>query len=186
MPGMTGMQMVAALQATPLLVFVTGYSEYALAAFEHDSIDYLLKPVSAERLARTPVRARTRLAERDHHKTGGEAEPNSPRRNPGDVSGVSEQLPLARLPIREDYSVRLLRVDEILCAAARDKRVYIITASSEHCTCYTLKQLEALLPSDQFFRVRDSYIVDSIGFRNCICSAVTLTPCAWRTVSWCL
>lgn len=162
MPGMTGMQMATALQsleAPPLLVFVTGYSEYALAAFEHESIDYLLKPVSADRLARTLVRARALLADRRLRRQGAGEEANSvPSVAPATPLAV-EKTPLVRLPIREDYSVRLLRVEEILCAAAREKRVFIITATGEHRTYYTLKQLETILPSHLFFRVHDSYIV---------------------------
>jgi two-component system response regulator LytT len=162
MPGMNGMQMATALQeleAPPLLVFVTGYSEYALAAFEHDSIDYLLKPVSADRLARTLTRATVRLADRQQRTPDTEDEPSILGSDSLAAPGASDKTPIARLPIREDFSVRLLRVDDIICAAAREKRVFIITATGEHRTYYTLKQLETILPSERFFRVHDSYMV---------------------------
>src|SRR5437762_7674024 len=61
MPGLTGMQVASALlhlDVSPLIVFVTGYSEHAVTAFEHDALDYLVKPVAADRLAKTLVRAR--------------------------------------------------------------------------------------------------------------------------------
>ena len=66
MPGLTGLQAATALlhmDHPPLLVFVTGYSQHAVAAFEHNALDYLLKPVSADRISKTLVRARARLAE---------------------------------------------------------------------------------------------------------------------------
>src|ERR1019366_4593470 len=56
MPGMSGMQLAESmrtLDVQPLLIFVTGYSEYALVAFEIEAVDYLLKPVSADRLVKT-------------------------------------------------------------------------------------------------------------------------------------
>jgi DNA-binding LytR/AlgR family response regulator len=53
MPGMTGLDVAARIEAPTRVVFVTAYDQYALDAFERDAIDYLLKPVTAERLART-------------------------------------------------------------------------------------------------------------------------------------
>lgn len=65
MPGATGLevaQQLRALARPPRVVFVTAYDEYALQAFEADAVDYLLKPVSDERLARTVDKLRTALA----------------------------------------------------------------------------------------------------------------------------
>jgi DNA-binding LytR/AlgR family response regulator len=68
--------------------------------------------------------------------------------------------PLQRLPIRTDYAVRLIRVEELLCAVAREKRVLVRTKQGEYRTYYTLTQLESLLPSDRFLRIHDSCIVN--------------------------
>jgi DNA-binding LytR/AlgR family response regulator len=153
MPGLSGMQMASALlhlDPAPLLIFVTGYSEHAVAAFEHDALDYLVKPVSAERLAKTLVRARERLADAQACR---EARQRISER-------VVEAPPLRRLPVRSDYVVHLLRVEEIMCAVAREKRVFVRTKASEFRTYYTLTQLEALLPRDQFLRIHDSCLVN--------------------------
>lgn len=161
MPGMTGLQMAAALRSldkAPFIVFVSAYGEYAVAAFEFNTLDYLLKPVSVERLALTLIRARSRIAEISMREPeiGAELQQQTAQ----DDVAVSEQLTtLARLPIREGYAVRLLRLEEILCAIARDKRVYVRTAAGEYKTYYSLKQLERLLPADRFLRIHDSYIV---------------------------
>ena len=165
MPGISGMQLAAALQSLdgpPLIVFVTGYSEHALAAFERNALDYLVKPVSPERLAKSLARARERLADRTHPRgtrsqtsdarTGDQSDQNEPR--------IPELSPLSRLPVREDYTVRFIRVEEILCAVARDKRVVIRTAEGEMRTYYTLSQLGTLLPADRFLRIHDSCIVN--------------------------
>ncbi|HLJ53604.1 MAG TPA: response regulator, partial [Chthonomonadaceae bacterium] len=111
MPGMSGLQMAAALEQldhAPLLVFVTGYSEHALTAFEHNALDYLLKPITAERLAVTQRRVRDRL-------TRGGAPPAR-----GSRPAISGEPPLRSLPVRADYAVRFIPVREILCAVARD------------------------------------------------------------------
>src|SRR5579871_2157104 len=116
MPGMTGMQVASALlhlEAAPLIIFVTGYSEHAVAAFEQDALDYLVKPVSPDRLAKTLVRARERLTDVRERQ-----------REQRQVLERAAAQPLQRLPIREDYAVRLLRVEEIVCAVAREKRVF--------------------------------------------------------------
>jgi DNA-binding LytR/AlgR family response regulator len=153
MPGLSGLQMTAALvqlDNPPLLVFVTGYSEHAVAAFEHDAVDYLLKPVAADRLARTVARVRERLTDRSARKRAAA----SVRQD------VAKSEPLRRLPVREAYAVRLIRVEDIRSAAARDKRVFVRTSDGEHRTYYTLTQLQSLLPADRFLRIHDSFMVN--------------------------
>jgi len=145
MPDLSGMEAVAAisqLPKAPRLVFVTGYAEHAAEAFEKAVFDYLLKPVSPARLALTLSRLRQAMAE------------TAPAA-PAEVTGG----PLQRLPIRTDYAVRLLRVEQIECAVAREKRVFVRTKEEEFKTTYTLTQLEGLLPADKFFRVHASVIV---------------------------
>ena len=62
MPGMTGLALAERLSGRCHLVFVTAYEEYALNAFEHAAVDYLLKPVEDERLKETVERLRARLS----------------------------------------------------------------------------------------------------------------------------
>ncbi|HLK57506.1 MAG TPA: response regulator [Chthonomonadaceae bacterium] len=155
MPGFTGLQLASALMHldhAPLLVFVTGYSEYAVTAFERGALDYLVKPISPERLAQTLARAQERLTDREARK--------ALRQQIAAQAHAATSAPLKRLPIRVDYTVRLIRVEDIVCAIARDKRVYVLTHQGEYRTYYTLKQLESLLPPDRFLRIHDSYLVN--------------------------
>ena len=64
MPELDGLGVVRLLRkdATPLVAFVTAYDEYAVAAFEEGAVDYVLKPVTAERLAKVVTRLKSRLA----------------------------------------------------------------------------------------------------------------------------
>lgn len=154
MPGLTGMQMASALlhmDNAPLLVFVTGYAEHALAAFERGALDYLVKPVTQERLSITLARVRERLTDRQARALVQQR-----------ILKQAKQTPtlLRSLPIRADYAVRFLPLDDILCLFARDKKVYALTAEGEHRTYYTLTQLEDLLPPDRFVRIHDSSLVN--------------------------
>jgi two-component system, LytTR family, response regulator len=66
MPGKTGFQLLEELDAVPLVVFTTAYDEFALKAFEVSALDYLLKPIQAERLAETI----SKIAEKEKSRAG--------------------------------------------------------------------------------------------------------------------
>ena len=109
MPGLNGMQVASALlhlERAPLVVFVTGYSEHAVSAFDNAALDYLLKPVSPDRLAKTLVRARTQLSDLEQRER--------------DRKGVDKQAqaaPLHRLPDSRGLhgSARAGRRDFVRC-----------------------------------------------------------------------
>jgi len=149
MPDLSGMEAVAALRQVPnppRIIFVTGYAEHAAEAFEKAAFDYVMKPLSQERIATTLSRLRLALADASRISAPSE---------PADDTPPSAD----RLPVRTDYAMRLLRIDDIECAVARQKRVYVRTDAEELKTTYTLTQLEDLLPHEKFFRVHASVIV---------------------------
>ena len=65
MPGLTGLEVAQGIEGSTRVVFVTAFDEYAVQAFEHSALDYLLKPVKAERLARTVTKVKAALARRE-------------------------------------------------------------------------------------------------------------------------
>ncbi len=151
MPGISGMQLATALlhlDDPPIIVFVTGYSEHALTAFETDALDYIVKPAATERVARTVEKARQRLADINMRKVSANL-----------ILEKSKETPMTRIAVREGYSVHLVRVEDVYCATARNRRVYIWTEAREFRTYYSLTQLEEMLPRQQFVRVHDSAIV---------------------------
>lgn len=168
MPDMSGIEAAAAvenLQCPPHVVFVTGYSEYAIQAFERQAFDYLMKPVAPDRLAVTISRAR-KLSEPE---TGFE-QPHV----------ALELKSRRRLPVRTDYAIRLLKFDQIECAVARDKKVYVYVNGAEQRANYTLTQLESLLPRDEFMRIHASAIaridlIDAVNFLGNHTYSVTLS-----------
>ena len=62
MPGGSGFDLLERLEDVPIVIFTTAYDEYAVRAFENNALDYLVKPVSSERLAAALVRAEKALA----------------------------------------------------------------------------------------------------------------------------
>ena len=101
LPGLTGFEVLRALPqnaAMPLVIFVTGYDQHALAAFEANALAYLLKPVEPERLAQAVERARKLAGAAGDRKLSANASCGSPINRPAAPPGG---LPPAR-PVGAD------------------------------------------------------------------------------------
>lgn len=152
MPKLDGFDVLELLgDDAPLTVFVTAYDEYALTAFEHNALDYLLKPVSAERLAKTLARVAERLAE--HHPCV------SP---PASLWQARQQAhgPLTRILVRERGDVHVVPVAQVIALEAADDYVVIHTQARNYIKQERLNQFEALLDPQQFCRVHRSAIIN--------------------------
>jgi DNA-binding LytR/AlgR family response regulator len=84
------------------------------------------------------------------------------------------------LPVRTDYAIKLIRVEDIEFAVARDKKVYVRSGEVEQKTYYTLQQLERLLPANEFLRIHSSALVrlsrvEELNFLGNHTYSVTLT-----------
>jgi DNA-binding LytR/AlgR family response regulator len=122
----------------PLIIFQTAYPQYAVQAFEHDALDYVVKPVGKERLAGALERARLRLAARGP----------APAWDGTHLARLGEALgyapaPPARLLVRHGAGHRLVAVRDILRFSAGDGLVCAHTRSATLVTDYTLTELEA-------------------------------------------
>lgn len=94
MPGLSGleaMQVIDKLPRRPQVAFVTAHDDHAIEAFEHEAVDYLLKPVSAQRLAKTLARVRARVSE------PAAVAPLPPARFPVDLDGRTMLIPPAEI-----------------------------------------------------------------------------------------
>jgi DNA-binding LytR/AlgR family response regulator len=150
-PGLTGPQIGSALQRldpVSLVAYVAGSAQHAVMAFEQGAMDYLVKPVAPERLAKMVARARSRLSDRQARR---EAERRALER--------ATPAPRPRVPVCTPTAVRLIRIEEIDSIEAREKRVYVRTEDDEYRTDCSMSQLETVLPPDQFFRIHFSYLV---------------------------
>jgi DNA-binding LytR/AlgR family response regulator len=163
MPGQTGLEAAEELaerwdsaQPFPEIVFVTAYDDYALKAFEQAAADYVLKPVSEERLRRTVERLRARLGAREDG--GGMARLVEQMRALLPQSAAPERLSTIRAAVGN--LVRMIPVQDVVYFQALDKYVNVATADSEALIRLPLKELLAQLDPDQFCQVSRSSIVN--------------------------
>jgi len=156
MPGLTGFDLLGRLDQQPLVIFTTAYDQYALRAFEHHSVDYLLKPVELEQLDR----ALSKL----ERMVGGD----SPRPEIRDLlrqitSAIQPQQDAARLdriPSRSGERVHFLELARITHFFAEDKLTYASTTEKNWVVDSTIAELEEKLNPARFVRVHRSTIVN--------------------------
>jgi two-component system response regulator AlgR len=138
MPEVDGVDVARHLPAPrPLIIFQTAHRQFAVEAFEHEALDYVVKPVAKERLAAALERARARLETRAIRGPVDAAALESA----GAAFGYTPGVP-SRLLVRHGAGHRLLPLIEILRFAAGDGVVYAHTANSAPIADYTLNELE--------------------------------------------
>lgn len=158
LPGLTGFEVLRSLpegSAMPLVIFVTGYDQHALAAFEADALAYLLKPVEADRLAQAVDRAR-RLA-----GPGGD-------RERAHIAEAARRAPSSfrQIVCRKHDRVVLMPPDQVFWFQVEDGIVKAHTAAGPFWVNYQLGELEAGLPADLFFRARREVLVNITKIRE--------------------
>lgn len=168
MPGCTGLEVAEVVsdewpedRPTPLLVFVTAYDEFAVAAFERAAVDYVLKVVTPERLARTVMRLRERLASRSASAQAGNAAEQvrmvQSISNP--PAAGDEHIKVIRAGVGN--TVRMIPVAEVICLEATDKYVTVITTVGEALVRMSLRELAARIDSSDFMQVHRSVLVNT-------------------------
>jgi two-component system LytT family response regulator len=141
MPGGSGFDLLEQLEDPPAIVFVTAFDEYAVRAFEVNAVDYLLKPVDPQRLAMAVARLQR---------------PESAGRDPVGPFAADD-----RVLIKTGRRCFFLPAVQIAAIRAADNYSYIVCASGqEHLVRRSLKQWEALLPSDCFVILDRSCLVN--------------------------
>jgi DNA-binding LytR/AlgR family response regulator len=142
MPELTGIDAareIASWPRRPQVVFVTAHSDYAVQAFSVDGFDYLLKPVSEERLARTVDRLR------------------AARRPELERAGGPD---LVRVPVTRRGETILLEPDDVYFAEADGDYTRVATYDDRFLSTQSMRELEDALPSARFFRIHRSYLVN--------------------------
>lgn len=147
MPKLDGFEVVELLDPAPAVVFVTAYDEHALRAFSVHAVDYLLKPVSPERLHEALERVRARL--------GAPAVPASlalAARPPGAW--------LERIVVRDGAAVTVIPVDRLDFVEAKDDYLAFHADGKVHRKQQTLQDLEARLDPSRFVRIHRGYLLN--------------------------
>ena len=152
MPGLTGLDVAAAIGDACHVVFITAFDQYALKAFDAGAVDYLLKPVESDRLAAAVARLQKKLV--------------SP---PADLSGLLAEL---RATIRSEVprmkwikaaigkQVKLIPVSEVVYFQADTKYTRVVLCSGEALIRTPLKELLAELDPERFWQVHRGTIVN--------------------------
>jgi two-component system LytT family response regulator/two-component system response regulator LytT len=166
MPGLTGFEVARRLLrggTDSRLVFVTAYDRHAIEAFDVNAVDYLLKPVEAERLGMAVERVRKRML--------------TERGRPTVPSGLDRVLQLLgdRQNRREQLAVKvgdrflLLQSDEVVHASVEDDVITVVTNSLSGTSNYrTLDELQARLDPEVFWRVHRSHLVNINKIREIV------------------
>jgi len=159
MPGLNGFELLAHLPIQPFVIFTTAYDQYALRAFEVNSIDYLLKPIEMEQLERA-------LAKLGHLrplvKPNWQQNPNLPI--------ILRDLTASLLAQRISYPRRIasrvgertsfLDLDTVTHFVARDKLTYAVIDGREHCVDQTIAALEQKLDPERFLRIHRAILLN--------------------------
>jgi len=153
MPGLGGFEVVEALapDVMPLIVFVTAYDDYALAAFEANAVAYLLKPVAEEKLASVMARIEQLV------RSPADAQREAARTTA--VAGAKPQ-PLHHVLAVQREGFALLPLGEVCFFQVEDGVTHVKTATASFRTNYSIGDLESRLPSPPFFRAHRSTIVN--------------------------
>ncbi len=184
MPEMNGFDVVERLdpERRPVVVFTTAYDEYALRAFDANAVDYLLKPISRERLEEAVARAERAAVRPEARQAGDERierlldwmETQASARPPVEPSG--EYIHQLSIPYRD--RILIVPVERLVSAEISEgiARVYVLDEPAgvgkprlrQHIVSYTLDQLEAHLDPNRFVRVHRSALVQYGHIRELI------------------
>jgi DNA-binding LytR/AlgR family response regulator len=159
MPGLTGIEVARGLaEASPRtqVVFVTAYDQYAIDAFEQGAIDYLLKPITRERLLATVQRIQARAAA--GHPDG--ATLDALLRHLSTRQGTSSKPPLVWITASAGKDTKLIMVDDVAYFQADNKYTTVMTADGESLLRTPLRELLDSLDTNTFKQIHRSTIVN--------------------------
>jgi DNA-binding LytR/AlgR family response regulator len=152
MPGLTGLEIARQASNRHHVVFVTAYSQYAVAAFEEGAVDYVMKPLSAERLAAACARVKSRL--------------NAAPANLENLLGVLARMSAPKhshlrwINASMGTDVKLITVDEVCYFQSDTKYTRVVTTGGESLIRKSLKELLEELDPNLFWQIHRSTIVN--------------------------
>lgn len=162
MPEMDGFTVLRSLtpEDIPVIVFVTAYDQYAVKAFEAHALDYLLKPIDAERFSAMLGRVKTHFATRDLTDFSKRLMAMMGTTTLSLDQGDSKEQYLRRFAIKTADRIYFVQTDDIDWIEAADYYVILHTGKKTHLIRETLTALEAKLDPKIFMRIHRSTIVN--------------------------
>ncbi len=139
MPDLSGMQFMKLIGNRCKVILTTAYTAYALEGYEHDVVDYLLKPFSFDRYMMAVIKAKERLEARQ--------------------PAVVKEMP-DHIFIRAEYRIQKLDLDSIFYIEALRDYIGFHTPGGKILSLESMKKMEATLPAEKFIRIHKSYIIN--------------------------
>lgn len=142
MPELSGIQFMKIIRNSCKVILTTAYTEYAMEGYEHDVVDYLLKPVTFERFMVAVQKAKERLQ--------------------ASATAVTEPAPEKpdHIFIKTEYRVQKINLDDIYYIEALRDYIGIHTSTGKILSLESMRNMEAVLPAAQFIRIHKSYIIN--------------------------
>jgi len=147
MPELTGIQFMKIIRKKCKVILTTAYTQYALEGYEHDVVDYLLKPVTLDRFIIAVEKAKDRI------------QPSTPPlvNNPSEGPAPARQ---DHIFIKTEYRIQRVSLPDICYIEALRDYVAIHTGTGKVLSLESMRHMEEVLPDDQFLRIHKSYIVN--------------------------
>ncbi len=150
MPGCTGFELLAGLQARPMVIFCTAYDQYSLEAFETNSIDYLVKPVKLERIGKTVQKLKN-----FHIKSSSDELLKVLQ----EITNRKEQKRMTSITVKKNDKIIFIKLDEVSYFEADSNYTSIHSAMGTFLSTETIASLESKLP-DNFLRIHRGIILN--------------------------
>jgi DNA-binding LytR/AlgR family response regulator len=157
MPGLSGLDVARRIDGGARVVLVTAFGDHALAAFDAGAIDYVLKPVDAERLGRAVARLKQSLAAPAAADASAQTDMNALLRRLAE--GVRGEPPLETIQASVGKEVRLIPIDDVLYFESDSRYTRVVHEGGEALIRTPLKELLARLSPTRFWQVHRSIIV---------------------------
>ncbi|MDN4166863.1 response regulator [Cytophagales bacterium LB-30] len=148
MPKINGFEMLELVETPPAVIFTTAFDEFALQAFEAHAVDYLLKPFSQERFAKSVQKWLSQ-----------------PQAQPAAVKQLLQETPVNpenknRIVVKEGSVIKIIALPEVMYFEAYDDYVKIHTSQGFFLKKTTMASLENMLNAQEFVRVHRSYLLN--------------------------
>ncbi len=152
MPKLDGFEVLELIGNDVAVIFVTAYDSHAIRAFEVHAVDYLLKPMGAERFEAALTRAKDRLSGKKPQAALRASDLAAAARPPAQY--------VDRIPVRDGARVFIIPVAKLDYVEAQDDYVALASEGKKHLKQQTIASLEAALDPSRFLRIHRSYIVN--------------------------
>lgn len=144
MPDLNGLQVLNSLEHKPMVIFTTAYSEYAVQSYDHNAVDYLLKPITLDRFIKAVNKAR------DQRKS---------QTSQSITQATTSQIEPAMLHIKSGNSTHFISEKDISHIEGAGNYVTLFTGTEKIMSLISMNKMEEMLNPQHFVRIHKSYIV---------------------------